>query len=96
MMEVSPSMRFMSDSPMSAPGIMSPRAAMQTVVMPYFLKLKSRKKKMMTIEMATPQNICGRASASYSISPPTSALTPSGSGISSFMILATRCSTGAA
>ena len=96
MMDVRPRVRFIKAKPINTPGNISPRAAIQTILMPYFLKLKSRKKKMMTMAMATPPKICGRASASYSISPPTSARTPCGNGISFFMISAILLSTGAA
>ena len=75
-MEVSPKARFISPRPISAPGIISARATIQTVVTPYFLKLNNRKKNTMIIAMVIPPIICGIASSPYSISPPTSVRTP--------------------
>ena len=94
-MEVSPKARFISPKPISAPGIISAKATIHTVVTPYFLKLNSRKKNTMTIAMTIPPKICGNASSPYSISPPTSLRTPCGTSISCCMMRAISFSIGA-
>ena len=93
--EVSPKARSISPRPISAPGIISPNATIQMMVMPYFLKLNNRKKNTMTSAMVIPAKICGKASSPNSISPPTSVRTLCGICISSCIMRAISFSTGA-